>query len=87
MKTKRFKFVAQSNVIEESKQIAVTDLLNAEWYVLFTDDGDAINYKAQSLDLLLEGVKYIAEKDKDFKNQLTDLVIDIHTENKTNKTL
>ena len=79
MQTKKpFKFVAPLNVIEESKQVAVTDLLNAKWYVLFTDDNEDISFKAQSLDLLLEGVKYIAEKDKDFKNNLTDLVIDLH---------
>lgn len=79
MQTKKpFKFVAPLNVVEESKQEAVTDLLNAKWYVLFTDDNEDISFKAQSLDLLLEGVKYIAEKDKDFKNNLTDLVIDLH---------
>lgn len=78
--SKPYKFVAPPNVVAEEKQSAVTDLLNAKWYVLFTDDGYDISYNAQCLDLLLEGIKFIGEQDKDFKNKLTDLVIDLNTE-------
>lgn len=83
--SKPYKFIAPPNVVDEDKQCAVTDLLNAKWYVLFTDDGYDICYKAQCLELLLEGCRFVAEHDKDFKEKLTDLVIDLNTE-RTNGT-
>lgn len=70
-------FKAPANVVSLKMQKTINALLNAEEYVCITSQDEKIRIDCQSKQLLLGAMMHMAVADKDFKEDLTNLVIEL----------
>lgn len=73
-------FKAPANVVSKEMQKAINALLNADTYVCLTSEGDENTIFCKSKNLLLDCVEVIGRRDKQFLDELTNIVIDLQNQ-------
>lgn len=81
-KNNRIVFQAPLELVDEHTQYIVNELLNADYYVCLTNKEQKTIIDCQSTELLLDCVRHIGETNPRFKEELTNIVIDLQRNNK-----
>ena len=74
----RIIFKAPADLVSEEMQATINALLNAEYYVVITNANKKTRINCQCVELLEDAIEHMAESDEEFKDDLTNIVIDIH---------